>query len=51
MKKRTPLTCFEADIDGITFHHVILNGKLISGKDDLTFELKTGEIKNAKFSE
>jgi len=36
-------------VDGLVFDNVILNGKLVSAKEDIPFEVITKEIKNLKF--
>jgi len=44
----TPLVV-RSTVDGLVFDNVILNGKLISTKEDIPFEVITKEIKNLKF--
>ncbi len=48
--KGEPLPLYvNTTIDGLLFDHVTLNNKRISGKEDLTFKLKTNPIENLKF--
>lgn len=49
--KGEPLPLYvDTRIDGLFFDNVVLNGKQVLSEDDLTFKLKTNEIRNLKFS-
>ncbi|WP_445737874.1 hypothetical protein [Mariniflexile sp.] len=49
--KGEPLPLYvDTHIDGLFFENVVLNGKKILSEKDLTFKVKTYDIKNLKFS-